>query len=160
MKLSDHHRQIPEPSFPETELIRNSAPIPELSAGFRARVMAECSVSLASAARIRRWKIGGTVTAVCAVLLLIFVSLPQSETSPSDMAQQPPEAVAPSHSAPGPYSASSSSVQFPVGGSGTVAADKATPRTGQDTEKSQMNQVIEGLNGRRKIFDADMLPHF
>ena len=155
MTRHHHNHQIPEPSLPETELIRNSAPMPELSAGFRARVMAECSVSIASAARIRRWKIGGTVAAVCTAGLLICLAIPDSTQTHPVLVEQPEQIQKRSSESPMYVSPA-----YTDSGTHSAVTGKNVPNRLRDSDGGQMNEVIESLNGRKKVFNSDMLPHF
>lgn len=149
--MSNHNLKLPEPILPEHLLIREAAPLPELSAGFKARVMAECAASMAQARRAQRWKIGGTVTAVCCLTLMLCLSLPVSPQQPSGLADQPSSPKAPYRTGPsGNYS--------PAGGKLAVDAPNSPLR--KDSEKKQMNELMETLNGRQQMFDAHMLPKF
>jgi hypothetical protein len=146
MTKSQKHR-ITEPLLPEHQLIRDCAPVHELSAGFKGRVMAECSVSMASAAKAWRWKVGTTTAVICALGLLICIVLPGGNDSSEPVLKQaknlPPNTQQ-------QYQLPSSSSQ--------MAADMPKPPS---TKKgSSGNDLLDGLNQRKQLFDANMLPSF
>lgn len=146
----DANLQIPDPTFPEHQLIQDSAPIPELSAGFKARVMAECSVSMASAARAWRWKVGSSAAVVCALGLLVCLVLPgESETSAvikqAESVPQPPER---------------SHYQLPPSSASRMAADMPKPPKKKDSTSTPGRDLLDGLNQRRQMFEAHMGPTF
>lgn len=146
--MSDPKLNLPEPLFAEHALIRDSAPIPELSAGFKSRVLSDCKLSIAKSGRIRRWKIGGATTLACCLGLLICLSIPDSPQVQDQVVEQPPSASQPHYSSPG-------SLGFPSSPGG-VAVDMPKPKSVRDPEKSQMNQMMESLNNRQQLFDANM----
>ncbi|MEZ6129101.1 MAG: hypothetical protein R3C59_10500 [Planctomycetaceae bacterium] len=141
--------QLPGPVLPEHLLIRDSAPVPQLSAGFRARVMSECTVSIMHARRIRRWKFAGTAAAVCALSLLIATVLPGTDSSSSHLVEPDAQQSAEPHGQNSSYPSSS------------LAADIPQPATNRKPEKTEGIEVIESLNRRQQqLFDAGMLPKF
>lgn len=141
---------IPEPVLPEHQLIRDSAPLPELSAGFKSRVMAECSVSVASAAKAWRWKVGSTTAAVCALGLLICVAWPDSNDADQTVIRQIENL--PTNSA--------SQYQLPNTAASTLSADMPKPPVKSKKASSAGNDLIDGLNQRQQLFDANMIPTF
>ena len=103
--MSNPKFNLPEPVFPEHALIRDSAPVPQLSAGFKSRVMSECRVSTAKAVQVRRWKYAGGAAAVCCLGVLFCLLLPNgSQSEPVPVAEQhspvSPSSGSPSTSAP------------------------------------------------------------
>ena len=147
--MSNPNLNLPEPLLAEHALIRDSAPLPELSAGFKSRVLSDCKTSIAKSAKIRRWKIGAATTVVCCLGLLICLSIPESPTVPSEVVTQPPAPTTPYYSSPGSFGLPSSP--------GGVAVDMPKPTSIRDPEKSQMNQIMDTLNSRQQLFDANML---
>ena len=148
--MSHRNLQIPEPMLPEHALIRDAAPVPELSAGFKQKVMADCKVGITRAARVRRWKVTGTVAAVCSLALMISLVLPTANNaSPQSVTEQ-------KQTTPPPFS--SDSLGYPSGSSSIVVDQVKRPV--KDAESSQMNQLIEQLDQRQQMFDANMLPKF
>ncbi len=148
--MSNSNFKIPEPTLPEHALIRDSAPVPELSAGFKQRVMSDCAGGIAKAARVRRWKVSGTVAAVCSLALLLSIVLPNGDgTSQPSMTNQ--------QEAPKP-SFSSDSLGYPTGSSPIVVDGVTLPK--KDAEKTQINELMETLDKRQQMFDANMLPNF
>ena len=138
---------LPEPSFPEHELIRDAAPMPQLSAGFKSRVMQECAISIVRAQRVYRLKVAGAVVAVCCLVLLICL-LPTTEVSSDPAVVEQPATSAPS-----------TSLGLPSTPSG-LAVDANQPKRSNDPDRKPMSQMIEDLKGRQQIFDANMLPRF
>lgn len=150
--MRNRNLNLPEPTLAEHELIRDSAPVPELSAGFKARVMAECSTSIAAAQRAYRLKLAGAVATVCCLGLLLCLTVPTDSQETVPVVEQPSVPVQPTPS--------SNAFGLPPGSSPGLAVDSAKPVVGSDPEKSQMNEIIEDLNDRQKIFNANMLPKF
>ncbi len=146
---------IPEPALPEHELIRHSAPMPEFSAGFKSRVLAECGTSIVAARRAFRLKVAGSFGAVCCLGLLFCVSLPMDDTPERQITAQPqaPQPVSPQSVSPGV------SFGMPPGES-RMAVDAPKPGVSKESDSSQMNQIIEQLNDRQQMFNANMLPKF
>jgi hypothetical protein len=146
---------IPEPALPEHELIRDAAPMPELSAGFKSRVLSECGTSIVAARRAFRLKVAGSFGAVCCLGLLFCLSLPMDAVPDQQITVQPP--------APQPESPQSVSpgVSFGIAsGESRMAVDAPKPRVSKESDSSQMNQIIEQLNDRQQMFNANMLPKF
>ncbi|MFY9253100.1 MAG: hypothetical protein WAO83_06580 [Fuerstiella sp.] len=148
--MSNPKFNLPEPVFPEHALIRDSAPVPQLSAGFKSRVMSECRVSTAKAVQVRRWKYAGGAAAVCCLGVLFCLLLPNGS-------QSEPVPVAEQHSPVSPSSGSPSSSMGLPSQSNRIAVDMPKPTTTRDPEKSQMNQIIDTLKNRSEIIPADML---
>lgn len=146
--MSNRNLNLPDPVLPEHALIRDSAPIPEFSAGFKSRVLAECNTSIARSTKIRRWKYAGAATAVCCLGLVFCISLPKGD-QPTELVVQPAPTT-PSH-----YS-TSGSLGVPSGAGG-MAIDMPKPATVVEPERSQMNQIMDTLNNRGKLLDANML---
>ena len=146
---------IPEPALPEHELIRDAAPMPELSAGFKSRVLAECGTSIVAARRAFRLKVAGSFGAVCCLSLLFCLSLPMDDTPDQQITVQPPapQPVSPQSVSPG--------VSFGMApGESRMAVDAPKPAVSKESDSSQMNQIIEQLNDRQQMFNANMLPKF
>lgn len=147
---TNRNLEISDPSFPEHDLIRDCAPVPELSAGFKGRVMAECTVSVASAATAWRWKVGSTTAAICALGLLICLVYPATNDSSAAVIKQAESVPSPPDSA---YRLPSSPSQ--------MAADMPKPAVQKKSTSTPGEELMEGLNRRRqKIMDANMIPLF
>ena len=141
-----------EPVLPEHALIRDSAPLPELSAGFRRRVLTDVHSAAGKALRVRRLKQGTTVAATVCAALLLFMFWPESPTADEQIsADQPPTNFSQPESAsqitisPG-HSDSISPLKSP--GSG-IAVDAQQPRK---TAPDMMEQLIEDLGNRQNLF--------
>jgi len=145
-------RSLPEPVLPEHQLIQDSAPIPELSAGFRQRVLQECGVQIAEARSVRRWKMTGAVATACCLGVAFCLAIPAFQADVADPVMVTPDintrSMSPEYTSPG-------SLGYPS--SNGMAVDMPKPVPGRDTEKSQMNQMIESLNSRQQLLDANML---
>ena len=142
---------IAEPALPEHELIRDAAPMPELSAGFKSRVIAECGISIAVARRTFRLKVAGSFAAVCCLGMLICLTIPGNNDPVSqEITAQPAK---PQFVSPG------ASLGIPSGGS-RITVDAQKPRGSSEPDSRQMNQIIEQLNDRGQMFNANMLPKF
>ncbi|HIK90639.1 MAG TPA: hypothetical protein EYG03_01415 [Planctomycetes bacterium] len=147
--------KIAEPALPEHELIRDAAPMPELSAGFKSRVIAECGVSIAVARRAFRLKVAGSFAAVCCLGILFCLSIPTNTPDVPQMAEQP--------ATPQPENRQSVSPGLSFGipsGGPRMTVDAPKPRGSKEPDSSQMNQIIEQLNERQQFFNANMLPKF
>ena len=148
--MSNPKFNLPEPVFPEHTLIRDSAPVPKLSAGFKSRVMAECRIGVVRAQQARRLKMGGGVAAVCCLGLVICLSVMSVQQPAANNVNQQPAPITPS------TGNSSSSFGLPSDSS-RMAVDMPSPSSSRDPEKSQMNQIIDTLKNRSEIIPADML---
>ena len=139
--------RLPEPTLPEHTLISESAPIPELSAGFKTRVMVDCIAGIAQAKKVRRWKMAGAATVFCCLGLVVCLTIPnEPERQFTEQQPQPQVPVGPDHS---------------LGYSSTLGMDQAVPPVGKDVEDAQMNQVIESFENRQKrMLDANFMPPF
>jgi hypothetical protein len=146
---------LSEPALPEHELICDAAPMPKLSAGFKSRVLAECGTSIMAARRTFRLKVAGGFGAVCCLGLLFCVSIPMDDAPDQQITAQPPapQPVSPQAISPGV------SFGMPSGGS-RMTVDARKPRANKKSDSSQMNQIIEQLNDRQQLFNANMLPKF
>lgn len=141
--MSNRNLNLPEPILPEHALIRDAAPVPEFSAGFKTRVMADCRSSITRASRIWRWKVAGCVTAVCSLGIVACLAIPDAPDPAPQITNQPAVPATPSHS-----------LGFPSP-SNRMSVDMPTPANNRDPEKSQMNQIMETLKNRQ--LDANML---
>lgn len=141
-------KQISEPVLPEHQLIRDSIPMPELSAGFKSRVMAECSVSMASAARAWRWKVGTTTAVVCALSLLVCLAWFSADDDSQTVIRQVDDLKP----------ATQQQYQLPASAATKLAVDNPKPSTQQKKSSATGNGLIDGLNQRQQLFDANMLP--
>lgn len=146
--MNGRNRQIPRPSFDEDRLLREAAPVPELSAGFRSRVLSDCVSSVAASRRAFRMKVAGSVAAVCCLSLLFAVTLPRGSNGPGASA---------THVQASPAS-TVNPVEYSPASSPSLAVDKGVGRGGGDS--TQMNELIEDLTDRQKIFDANVMPRF
>ena len=151
--MPNRNLKLPEPSLAEHELIRASAPELKLSASFKAKVMAECNTSILAAQRAFRLKVIGGITVACCLTALICLSIPQTFDDQADVAEQPPASSSPQQQ-PLHVSPAMSS------GSPGFAVDTARPAKGAKSDGEQLNDVIETLNDRKKMFNANMLPQF
>ncbi|APZ91766.1 hypothetical protein [Fuerstiella marisgermanici] len=148
--MSNRRLQIPEPILPEHALIRDAAPVPELSAGFKQKVIADCKVEIARTARVRRWKVAGSVAAVCCCVLVMSVVLPTGDNTQNGSASHEPQPVEAGYP--------TDSLGYPTQSS-PIVVDKVKPPRKRDA-KPQMHQLMEKLEQRQQIFDANMLPKF
>ncbi|MCA9061984.1 MAG: hypothetical protein KDA81_07095 [Planctomycetaceae bacterium] len=144
--MTHRHLNLPEPTLPEHELIRAAMPMPELSSGFRSRVMKDCSTSIVIARRNFRWKVAAVLAAVCCLAVtLSFVLPPNSESSP-DVVEQPEPTLTPGMSLGSHGLAVDQSHNGPSGGGE------------MDSERRDINEILDELKGRQRMFDASMLP--
>ncbi len=135
-------------------MIRDSMPLPELSAGFKSRVMAECSVSITSADKAWRWKVGATTAAVCGLGLLICIVWPATDRDSQTVIRQLENRTP----------KTDQQYQLPTSAAGQLTVDTPQPtakpapqrKNGSSTDKD----LIDGLNQRQQLFDANMLPRF
>lgn len=148
--MTSRNLNLPEPFLPEHDLIRSAAPMPELSPGFRNRVLDECSAGILHARRVFRVKVGAAVVAVCCLVVLCAVLLPTENSAPQPVAEESVSPTTPNSHSPG------GSIGLPS--SSGLAVDEARPSSNGDTDRSQMNELIEELKGRQQIFNAGMLP--
>lgn len=133
--------RIPEPTLPEHALIRDSAPVPELSAGLKSRVMVDCGASIAHARKVWRMKVAAATTAFCCLGVLFCLAIPNGADESPNLATQPQ---------PMRYSS----------GQSTLAVDTPAAPT-EDTERVQTEELIEKLGNRnQELLDANILPKF
>ncbi|MCA9058387.1 MAG: hypothetical protein KDA85_07805 [Planctomycetaceae bacterium] len=98
--MNQYARDLPEPILPEHALIREAGNLPTLSAGLKSRIMADCSVQIASARRAMRLKVGVTVVAVCCLLLVMvpLIRNGHSSSPPQPTADSDPAGTSGSYS--------------------------------------------------------------
>lgn len=126
--------------------------MPQLSAGFRQRVLAEVSTSAAKAVRTRRIKQAtSTLGAVCAVILL-FMFWPESQPQSGQMSVEQVPQVKKTTS---PLSESQSPGQGDTipplkSSSSGIAVDTPVPR--KSSGPDMMEQLIEDLGNRSQLF--------
>lgn len=135
--MSDLDLHPSEPVLPEHSLINNSAPVLELSAGLRSRVLADCQLHIAKAAKVRRLKWLGATATVLALLLLMLRFDPGSPAQP--VAKDPKPVVTPS--------APQSPGMLPGTSPGQMAIDRVKPDSGPSAPQA-MEQMIEQLERR------------
>ena len=154
--MSKQDLQIPRPSFEEDTLIRESAPLPELSSGFRSRVLSECATTLAASRSAFRMKVAGSVAAVCCLSSLMALCIPVAPNQVLNPSVAVP--AAPTLSNPAPSFSPTDYTPASSPGGSSLAVDSVRPRSNSDS--SQMNEIIDDLTNRKNILKADMLPQF
>ena len=134
--------KIPEPSLPEHLLIRDAAPTPVLSKGFKSRVMSECSSSISQAKKIWRMKVTGAIATLCCLSLVIAMCLPESPEQSSELTVRP---------APEPHTSHGTSIGYD--GAPSIAVDN--PKPVSNDKPDDPSQLIEELENR--MLDANIL---
>ncbi len=156
--MTNIDRNLPEPRFPEHALIRDAAPNPRLSAGFRDRVLTECQATVRITRREFRQRVTLSAAAVCCLALLMLLGFP---SSPQSVVESPPPAEEHDSSPTESHSLGNSQLESQrprLSGSG-LAADKVRPDP--KSELQQMDELMEGLQNRtQQLLDANMFPQF
>lgn len=105
--------------------------------------MSECTVSILHAKRVRRWKIGGTVAAICALCLLMMLVLPRDAgDEPNIAAPETPQSTVP-QLGPSSYSA---------------AGETSPPEKRNAVQRDDGREILDSLQQRQQFFDANLLP--
>ena len=135
--------RIPEPSGPETQLLRSAAPLPTLSPQLRQRVLAGCSRQLVVGKAIRAGQQLATVAAsVAGVAVLIWLLLPGTASQPAPTTTSGPPAdtlLQPPGLPPG----SSLGLPTPAPSLGNIAATDAAPSTPAAPPKAPTAQPLQ-----------------
>ncbi|MFM8478111.1 MAG: hypothetical protein ACKOEO_20185 [Planctomycetaceae bacterium] len=132
--------RIPEPSGPETQLLRSAAPLPTLSPELRQRVLTGCSRQIVVGKAIRAGQQFATVAAsVAGVAVLIWLFLPGTtpQTGRNTTADSPADSLL---QAPGLPPGSSLSLPTPAPSLGNIAATDASPSTPLSPPKAPQAQ--------------------
>jgi len=159
---------IPEPSSPEHDLLRNAGSLPVLTPGLRDRVLLNCHQQVRYGRRIDQLRIAGSVVAACLMVMVIWTyhssgrHVPQTEPAPHDTASQesikqdvPPRT-------------------YPYSNPGVIAEDAGTVETDEDgkplpqggpslrhqsmPEMKQLDQMLEKLQNRHNVL-CGLLPY-
>lgn len=149
--MNDPRKSLPEPKFPEHELIRAAAVMPQLSPGLRQRVLKECT----SQARLERLKFRAAAAATIAVCGLAGVLLLRQGDS-----QQPASSGTPFSDQTadrGEFDSRSLSNGEPTSVIPPSVLDAPpTQRPRQDSQ--EINQMIEELRRREQMLHCALLP--
>jgi hypothetical protein len=152
--MTEFDRNLPQPSLPEHELLRQAAPSPVLSDGFRDSVMSQCHTSIRQAQRSFRIKVAASTVAACALLALAWTGMSSSTSTVPEVADEPPTET--------PYYDSqypdypNPRIGTPDPSRGSLAIDKSKPLP--DSENKQMEQLMEQLRDRsQNMLDPSLL---
>lgn len=101
---------------------------------------------------MRRWKVTGAVATACCLGLAFCLIAPVFQNDVSNPVLVNPDVnsrdMSTEFTSPG-------SLGYPS--SGGMAVDMPKPKPGREAEKRQMNEIIESLNNRQQLLDANML---
>lgn len=86
-------------------------------------------------------KVAGAVTAFCALGLLVCLNIPQTPMQPAEVRKQTP--ITPKFDSRHHY-----------------ALDSPAPPSGPEAESKQVKEIVEKLEGRKQMMDANLFPNF
>jgi hypothetical protein len=145
--------KLPEPSFPEHDLIRSAAPSPNLSSGLKERVISKCGSQIRLARLKLRVTVGISTLAACG---LLFMLLTQNTTNPDggDPGVTSADAEQPSNSSSrsDDYRSRDGLATHEPSPDG-VDSPLATPR-----EMKQIDRLIEERIRRNRMLECALLP--
>lgn len=153
-------KQIPEPILPEHQMLRHAGPLPQLSSGFRERVLADIRRRVVFGRWMGRLKTTGVVLAASLMVGLIWNyrgSQTVSELAPTTESR--PMGQAPLHAAGESLGNGSLSGvdDFPAGPV-SPAVPQGGPSSRRDAqEMPQLNRLIEDIRQRHDVF-CGMMP--
>ena len=70
--MSDPFVNIPQPSLPEHNLLRQAGTLPQLTSGLRERVLLDCQKQVRYGRWADRFRVVGSVVAACLLVLLVW----------------------------------------------------------------------------------------
>lgn len=137
MTNSSHHR-IPEPSFPEHDLIQAADQLPELSSGLRSSTLVACDQQIRHVRRINRLRY--TAVGVLALTFVLGVGAMMSISAESPASAVVEEPIAASTETP-----------LPLNSPGTRSPGESPPSSGtmMSIGNSNSSTELEGID--RKI---------
>jgi hypothetical protein len=162
--MNDPSLNIPEPSLPEHNLLREAGSLPRLTPGLRDRVLLNCHKQLRYGRRVDRLRVAGSVVAACLMVLLIWNC--RWPVRPASQATPLPQDTA-SQNAPVPKYPYSSPGMISEDADATVETDaegKPLPQGGPSIrrqslpEMHQLDQMIEKLQNRHNVL-CGLLPN-
>ncbi len=152
--MSDSYKRLSEPTLPEHQLLRDAAPMPQLSGGLRERVVVDVRRQLRNGRWADRLRITGAVLAASLVVCLVWNF---RWTGREQMAEQKPDAVKSVPTPPIPtmpvtpsssYSNSDGTPQVPVAPQLPQGGPSSRPEM---QEMQQLNRLIDEIQGRNNI---------
>jgi len=145
--MTDPSNRIPEPSFPEHNLLRAAGPMPVLTAGLRDRVLRNCHQQVRYGRWADRFRIVASVAVACLLVGLVWhfrSTGPRSQDVSHDAVptQQTAEQDTPAYVSPAltPEDEDSKAKLLPQGG--------PSLRRDISPETHDLNQLIEKFQGR------------
>ena len=154
---SSSHQHIPEPSFPEHDLIRSADQLPELSSGLRSTTLLTCEQQIYRVRRMKRLQY--TAAGVLALTLVLGVSaiLSISTEAPSSAVVEQPASAPPST----PHTTSPYRLRSP---GETGAPSKTVISLGNNSTNTELEAIdkrIEDLQRRCEgLLDGNLLTGF
>jgi len=155
--MSDPFLNIPEPSLPEHNLLRQAGTLPHLTSSLRDRVLLDCQKQAQYGRWADRFRVVGSVVAACLLVLLVWNfrwtgrQIPQATEQLQDTVQQgAPDTTYPyanpglnSEEADGKVDIDANGNPLPQGG--PSIRRESTP------EMRELNQMIEKLQNRHNV---------
>ena len=161
--MNDPALNIPEPSLPEHNLLREAGSLPQLTSGLRERVLLNWQKHLLYGRRADRVRVVGSVVAAGLMVLLVWNCrwparpVPQVTPLPPSTAQK--EAPAATY----PYTGPGMSSENPAAAVESVPAEEPLPQGGPSIrrqslpEMRHLDQLIEKLHSRHNVL-CGLLP--
>ena len=161
--MNDPTLNIPEPSLPEHNLLREAGSLPQLTPGLRDRVLINCQKQIIYGRRADRVRVVGSVVAAGLMVLLVWNCrwtarpTPQAKPLPQGTAQK--QAPAATY----PYTGPGMSSENPAAAVESDFAEEPHPQGGPSIrrqslpEMRQLDQMIEKLQSRHNVL-CGLLP--
>jgi len=152
--MSDSYKRLAEPTSPEHQLLRNTAPTPQLSSGLRERVVVDVRRQLRYGRWADRLRISGAVLVASLMVCLVWNF---RWTGQQQVVEQNPDAIKDVPAPPIPsrpltpsssYSNSDATPQAPVAPRLPQGGPSSRPET---EEMRQFNRLIDDIQGRNNI---------
>ena len=162
--MSDPFLNIPEPSLPEHNLLREAGQLPRLTPGLRDRVLADCHSQLRNGRIADRIRVMASVIVACLLVFMVWncrwsgPPAPKTSTIPRNTAS--PQAP----SATYPYSSRGIVSEDAAPEVDTDSDGKPLPEGGPSLrrqsipEMRQLDQMIEKLQNRQNVL-CGLLPY-
>jgi hypothetical protein len=149
---------LPEPTFPEHELIRAAAPSTELSAGLKHRVMSECASQIRRSRFRKRAAITTLTFAACGLMLAVSVQPPAGDAQRNSAQMDNLDRDNGTRRSP-------SSRHTPSADNSRIASDQVRPAGAPQTnglplpkETQQIDDLIRQRLERDRLLECALLP--
>ena len=162
--MSDSFLEIPEPSLPEHNLLQAAGTLPELTSGFRERVVLNVHQQVRYGRWVERAWVTGNIVAACLVVLLVWnfrwtnQQKPQPQGLRQDTVQDDASPTYPTYISPGKNSDDDAAPAQPDAHGNSLPQGGPSIRREFIPEMLELNELIEKLQSRKHVL-CGFLPY-